>query len=214
MNVNRKNDSMKKILVWGLLAVLGMACYDDLGNYDYNDINDMVLEMPRSVSVTIPKKDSVLVEVKAAVTQLDRKDNANLTYLWKKNLSGVTWTECGTDSVCRIWVYPKNSGQITLRLAVTDTVQNIVTFGETVVNLVAAFNRCWFVLQNIGENAVLGCIDGQKLFSFFRYFSNCKRSASVSVKTVIKRSNVDAYYVAFGNSLFMTRNTVNNLVIN
>ena len=47
MNVNRKNDSMKKILVWGLLAVLGMACYDDLGNYDYNDINDMVLEMPR-----------------------------------------------------------------------------------------------------------------------------------------------------------------------
>ena len=72
MNVNRKNDSMKKILVWGLLAVLGIACYDDLGNYDYNDINDMVLEMPRSVSVTIPKKDSVLVEVKAAVTQLDR----------------------------------------------------------------------------------------------------------------------------------------------
>lgn len=142
MNVNRKNDSMKKILVWGLLAVLGIACYDDLGNYDYNDINDMVLEMPRSVSVTIPKKDSVLVEVKAAVTQLDRKDNANLTYLWKKNLSGVTWTECGTDSVCRVWVYPKNSGQITLRLAVTDTVQNIVTFGETVVNLVAAFNRC------------------------------------------------------------------------
>ena len=133
MNVNRKNDSMKKILVWGLLAVLGIACYDDLGNYDYNDINDMVLEMPRSVSVTIPKKDSVLVEVKAAVTQLDRKDNANLTYLWKKNLSGVTWTECGTDSVCRVWVYPKNSGQITLRLAVTDTVQNIVTFGETVI---------------------------------------------------------------------------------
>ena len=37
MNVNRKNDSMKKILVWGLLAVLGIACYDDLGNYDYND---------------------------------------------------------------------------------------------------------------------------------------------------------------------------------
>ena len=124
MNVNRKNDSMKKILVWGLLAVLGIACYDDLGNYDYNDINDMVLEMPRSVSVTIPKKDSVLVEVKAAVTQLDRKDNANLTYLWKKNLSGVTWTECGTDSVCRIWVYPKNSGQSTLRLAVTDILQH------------------------------------------------------------------------------------------
>ena len=48
MNVNRKNDSMKKILVWGLLAVLGIACYDDLGNYDYNDINDMVLEMPRA----------------------------------------------------------------------------------------------------------------------------------------------------------------------
>lgn len=47
MNVNRKNDSMKKILVWGLLAVLGIACYDDLGNYDYNDINDMVLEMPQ-----------------------------------------------------------------------------------------------------------------------------------------------------------------------
>ena len=42
---------MKKILVWGLLAVLGIACYDDLGNYDYNDINDMVLEMPRSVTM-------------------------------------------------------------------------------------------------------------------------------------------------------------------
>ena len=30
MNVNRKNDSMKKILVWGLLAVLGIACYGKL----------------------------------------------------------------------------------------------------------------------------------------------------------------------------------------
>ena len=38
MNVNRKNDSMKKILVWGLLAVLGIACYDDLGNYDLRGV--------------------------------------------------------------------------------------------------------------------------------------------------------------------------------
>lgn len=152
---------MKKKLIWGLFAMLCMACYDDLGNYDYSDINDMMLEMPQSMSVTIPKEDSVLVMVRASVSQLDRKDNSNLSYLWKKNTKGVTWTECGTDSICSLWVYPNNKGKITLRLAVTDKEQNIVTFGETVINLVAAFNRCWFVLQDINGQSVLGSIDGE-----------------------------------------------------
>lgn len=152
---------MMKKFIWGLLAVLCMACYDDLGNYDYTDINDMMLEMPKSLSVIIPKKDSVLVTVRASVSQLDRKDNGNLSYLWKKNTKGVTWTECGTDSICSLWVYPKDKGRITLRLAVTDKDQNIVTFGETIVNLVAAFNRCWFVLQDINGQSVLGAIDGE-----------------------------------------------------
>lgn len=72
MNVNRKNDSMKKILVWGLLAVLGIACYDDLGNYDYNDINDMVVRNAAGASVLrYRRKIRFWVEVKAAVTQLD-----------------------------------------------------------------------------------------------------------------------------------------------
>ena len=78
---------MMKKFIWGLLAVLCMACYDDLGNYDYTDINDMMLEMPKSLSVVIPKKDSVLVTVRASVSQLDRNDNGNLSFLWKKNVT-------------------------------------------------------------------------------------------------------------------------------
>lgn len=152
---------MKRYFVWVLLAVLSIACYDDLGNYDYNDINDMLVEMPRSLSVTIPKKDSILVEIPAVITQLDKKDNSNLTYLWEKNIRGVTWTECGTEPTCKIWVYPYNSGNIILRLSVTDNEQNIMTYGETVIDLVTAFNRCWFVLQDDGGKAVLGSVDGE-----------------------------------------------------
>jgi len=45
-------------IIMGLL--LG-ACYDDLGNYNYKEINELTVVLPEVVEVVVANKDSVKV---------------------------------------------------------------------------------------------------------------------------------------------------------
>lgn len=157
---------MKKLnqyILWFYLIILMSfsACYDDLGNYEYKDINDMEISMPKEINVNIPKHDSVLVSVKATVQHTLFDNKSSLQYQWKKRIgNGKDWEICGTDSIYNFYVYPSNKENIFLRVAITDPTLNIVTYEEILVKMVYSYERCWFVLQEINGNAVLGSIDG------------------------------------------------------
>ena len=140
-------------------SLLGMACYDDLGNYKYKEINDMIVNMPRSYSVKIPNSDSTQVVVSPKITQTLLNSNSNLRYEWKRQ-TGRTWTVCGQEETLSFYIYPSDQGNISLVLAVTDASQNIVAYQETTIRLVHAYTNCWFVMQEINGQTVLGAIDG------------------------------------------------------
>lgn len=141
------------------------ACYEDLGNYNYSEINDVLIKAPEQIGVRIPRKDSVLVEVKPEISQTtEGKSDVNLRYEWKKEVAGVgaaTSLIVGTERVCSVYVKSTDRSDFTLQLSVTDTEQNIVTYSETRVRLIRPYSRAWFVLQNVSDASVLGCVDGE-----------------------------------------------------
>ena len=66
---------MKKNLIYymfGILFLLG-ACYDDKGNYNYSEINEIVVDLAESY--VLPLTDTTLViRPNISQTLLDRKD--------------------------------------------------------------------------------------------------------------------------------------------
>lgn len=156
---------MKKLFYFlSFLLTLGFSsCYDDLGNYDYKEINEIEIKMPKNFFVKIPLKDSTVVTIPITYTQLKYDNTANLSYEWKiRKGDSREWKVCGTDSALTFAIYPDDPNKIQLRVAVTDNIEGIVSYGEVNVLLQHAFNPCWFVLQNIDENAVLGAADGRE----------------------------------------------------
>ena len=72
-----------------IVGLLLGACYDDLGNYNSKEINELTVVLPEVVEVVVANKDSVKVVLRPEVKQSAREDNGNLTYLWRqKEVSG------------------------------------------------------------------------------------------------------------------------------
>lgn len=146
-------------IIMGLL--LG-SCYDDLGNYDYQEINELTITLPEIVEVVVPNKDSVEVVLQPVVKQKAREDNGNLIYLWrKKEGSGSSvWKECGWDKDYSVWIKSRTTENISFRFAVTDTLLGITSYKEVTLKMENPLENTWFVLQNQSGKSVLGAVDG------------------------------------------------------
>ncbi|KGL50193.1 hypothetical protein HQ35_05990 [Porphyromonas cangingivalis] len=155
---------MKKIIFSLFAVILGLvSCYDDLGNYEYREINDVVIHMQKRLPVKIPLADSTLVTIPVKYTQVLTKGKENLRYQWYvQKKDPRKWTPCGNDSTVTIAVYPDDPQRFTLRVEVTDTDLDIVSYGEIMIVLQHAFDPCWFVMQEEGNNTVLGAVDGRE----------------------------------------------------
>lgn len=146
-------------IIMGLL--LG-ACYDDLGNYDYKEINELTVVLPEVVEVVVANKDSVKVVLQPEVKQSAREDNSNLAYLWrKKEVSGSSvWKECGREKDYTVRINSRTTENMSFRFAVTDTVLGITTYKEVTLKIENPLENAWFVLQNQVGKSVLGAVDG------------------------------------------------------
>ena len=149
-------------IIMGLL--LG-ACYDDLGNYDYKEINELTVVLPEVVEVVVANKDSVKVVLQPEVKQSAREDNSNLAYLWrKKEVSGSSvWKECGREKDYTVRINSRTTENMSFRFAVTDTVLGITTYKEVTLKIENPLENAWFVLQNQVGKSVLGAVDGSGL---------------------------------------------------
>lgn len=146
-------------IIMGLL--LG-ACYDDLGNYDYKEINELTVVLPEVVEVVVANKDSVKVVLQPEVKQSAREDNSNLAYLWrKKEVSGSSvWKVCGREKDYTVRINSRTTENMSFRFAVTDTVLGITTYKEVTLKIENPLENAWFVLQNQVGKSVLGAVDG------------------------------------------------------
>lgn len=137
------------------------ACHDDIGNYDYQNINEIIVEIPKQVSVKLPETDSVLVEVNPQISQLEGSDENNLSFEWRIERMGqaTDWKVYSQDRTLKYYVKPE-AKNITFRLGVTDGNLGITTYQEVLIKIVKPFEDTWFVLQNSKGKAVLATIDG------------------------------------------------------
>ena len=147
---------MKKIITFLYLLILAYACYDDKGNYDYREINQISIQNIDSL-VLCDQMDLLSIPVTLEGTQYS--DSNRFTYMWEVNQKVVATTidlnvyanfPLGINTA-RFVVTDKELG--TKALIVTDRVMaelgNPATGGATNV---AAFDqsgsRLWSVTLN------------------------------------------------------------------
>ena len=143
------------ILVCTLAAV---SCYKDLGNYDYRDINEITID-PGSYTYSAGVPSEVVIT--PTVTQSLTEGTDNLSYLWQRPVSGNRWEELGTEPQYVLQVTQEDNQVINLIFSVTDNNLGITTYAEIYVRPIIAFESCWFLLQDIDGQAVLGNVDGE-----------------------------------------------------
>lgn len=155
-----KNRIQISILFVGLSLLLG-SCYEDKGNYDYHEINDIVIAQSEYTYTTPKEGQTYPVVIAPTITQTMTTGTENLAYEWKRQTGAIGWEVVGHDPTYTLIVTSSDTQPIVLRLAVTDLNQDIITYEEITVKPMFKFNQSWFLLQDIDGQAVLGCIDGE-----------------------------------------------------
>lgn len=156
---------MKKLYQYISLLLLSSglcgACHDDMGNYDYQDINEITVKIPEQVTIKIPESDSVLVEVVPEISQLEREDEGNLSFEWRieQAKESSKWEIYSQEKALRFYVKPETQNTY-FRLGVTDVNLGITSYQQVLVRMVKPFEDTWFILQNSLGKAVLATIDG------------------------------------------------------
>lgn len=150
-------------LTGGLLL---SGCYDDKGSYDYHDVNEVVIDLPTTVSVRLDKKEAVSVKIEPKLSQTLEEGEAQLTYLWereKKNSLGLNeWTPCGEEKVCELSFNPEDVNPLAIRLRVQDHREDgSEWYKQLTVQPIVPYGRSWFVLQYNEGKCVLGAVDGE-----------------------------------------------------
>lgn len=155
---------MKNICAIIFLCCFFVSCYDDKGNYDYREINEVKLSLP-PYSVRLDKKKDVSVTIVPEISQTLAKDDTQLSFKWEKRDNAISfenWEECGDSPTLTLSFSPQDQMSIVVRLTVTDHRSDGSTWvAETNVVPIKPYNRSWFVLQNDNGKSVLGVVDGE-----------------------------------------------------
>ena len=76
-------------LFYTLLLLLAAACYDDKGNYNYQDINEVTISGIRSDYNVMMLNDTLRITPVIEMTEGDYRDTARFKYVWFALKSGV-----------------------------------------------------------------------------------------------------------------------------
>ena len=159
------NNVIKNTILIVSIALFAVGCYEDLGNYKYNDINEVDINIPR-VSVRLPKvgeKAEVVITPEIGQSILESTDH--LEYIWEKGPENINFTKeyevIGNEKVCRFEIGNSDSENMSIRLTVIDTKTGVKWYQTGKVFVVMPFSSTWFVLQEKDNSAVLGAVDGE-----------------------------------------------------
>lgn len=161
---------MKKYIICSLvgLATLALAgCYEDKGDYDYKDVNEMTVLIPET-KLRMPKEEAVEVSIVPQIAQTLEKSEEYLSFEWRRAKPGVKagserildYEPYATGKECKVTVAPYEAENIGLMLIVKDQKNGTTWYQTGEVKIVRPLNPCWFVLQEKEGQGVLGAIEG------------------------------------------------------
>lgn len=150
------------MILMGLLFLYA-SCYDDKGNYDYLQINEISVEMPESYSLRLA--DTTLV-IRPVISQSLRERYNHLKFVWKHStvnfssiMNGDTLSLADTVAI-RIDPEDENlKYNHFLRLMVYDEENDILYPFQTKVQISKPYEGAWMVLHKQGGETRLGAVE-------------------------------------------------------
>ena len=162
------------------LGSLMSSCYEDKGNYDYEQMNDITVEIP------LESSDCVLGDVLKIIPELKfstGKETENLTYLWT-----FDGQEIATERVLN-WTVDKDGKYKDLRLAVKDQTTGVTYFGSALLSVISPYTTDGWVTLSAKE-------DGTSMLTYMRPTTKDQKYTCVVTKDVYGLSNGGLLWVA------------------
>lgn len=143
-------------------SLLFSACYEDKGNYIYDEsISDISVKLNSLYGMR--KSDGIMTcTITPEVTTADG-DKSYLDFVWLlyNESTGVEDTVC-TDEVCKFDLDPNASDfsyKYSIQLYVTDRHTNGVTMVPTSLEITKPYSYSWLVLHETNNHAELGTVE-------------------------------------------------------
>lgn len=167
---------MKKVIQICFMAALltgGLAgCYDDKGNYDYKDINEMTYTIKASIkggneiaidsfgySRCKQSPEDVTVVYTPVVTQSMIYDEENIDYEWRVVNRGEGTAYVSTDKELEL-EFPKNTAsEYSITFRVTDNTTDVSFYKSLLIKTVQPYLNSWFVLNEKENECRLSVIE-------------------------------------------------------
>ena len=156
-------NSKLYILTVGLCTLIMTSCFEDEGNYKYDEsIQDISVKITPNYSIR-KKEGKMSVSINPEVKTVDG-DKSYLEYLWEARTSP---TLLESDTIGReesvTFEFDSNDKNFSydyyLRLYVTDTRTGAVTMTPTHIEVIKPYSFSWLVLHEKDNHAEIGAIE-------------------------------------------------------
>ena len=146
-----------KNIIWLLFVLLFIACNDDKGNYDYEEINEVLVELESEYEVKLEKME---YKIQPELSQTLRENKENLQFTWfysdkSDNFYGLASIDGKLDTVSRedfavLAIDPDDENlkyEHYFRFNVYDKLTGIEYSFNTKVKLVKPYHGTWTLLH-------------------------------------------------------------------
>ncbi len=166
-----------KTWIWAALLMGGLAgCYNDKGNYDYRDINEVsfTITAQDQQGRTMPmdengvcrykqpaSEEPMVVTYTPEIVQTQLKGEENLEFLWKVSSfqDGKNKVEEFTDKVLQLTFPPKKGTSYTVVFSVTDKSNNVSAYRQLSIKTVQPYTYSWFVLNGDEKSRQISAVE-------------------------------------------------------
>lgn len=154
----------KNIICAALLSSLFVACYEDKGNYTYNEnISDISVKLNQTYGIR--KADTEMSYTITPDIKTEDGDKSYLKYTWVMNTTGANTAYRDTishDEAVTLNMDPTSSKfayKYYLKLYVTNTRTNTETMVATTLEVTKPYSKAWMVLYEKDNHAALGAVE-------------------------------------------------------
>lgn len=161
----KPDSTMKTRHICGIILLAGLtavSCYEDKGDYDYHEINEVTISLQKTMDVTVPHEGSVTVTLSPEITQSMRDGDEGLVCEWRKRegTDSFVWKVCGDEKILKVSVPSRSTDNLYYRFAAKDSETGVTTYAEISLRMVNPLENAWFVLQDVDGRTVVGAVDG------------------------------------------------------
>lgn len=157
-------NKMIKLLLSSVAVFFLASCYEDKGNYDYRELDDVDVSFESPSCLLPPKGKTETLTITPSIKRLLSKNNeSDLEFLWEKGAPDLYHTndykEFSRERNGKLVVSRDDLNGTKIRLTVTDKNEGIKWYAEGKLTIKLPYSSAWFLLQDKGGKPILSAID-------------------------------------------------------